>query len=148
MNQDIDLLQANYGTTSKLDYQLAILPWGATEPHNLHLPYLTDAILSHDVAVDAADVVLMKNSLMDVPAAIRLSRKTLRNIRQNLFWAFFYNVLGIPLAAGVFINLLGWQLSPVFAAAAMSLSSFCVVTNAESAFAFERSAMNDSESFF
>ena len=83
-----------------------------------------------DVAVDAADVVLMKNSLMDVPAAIRLSRKTLRNIRQNLFWAFFYNVLGIPLAAGVFINLLGWQLSPVFAAAAMSLSSFCVVTNA------------------
>ena len=83
-----------------------------------------------DVAVDAADVVLMKNSLMDVPAAIRLSRTVLRNIHQNLFWAFFYNVIGIPLAAGLFIPVLGWQLSPMFGAAAMSLSSFCVVSNA------------------
>ena len=83
-----------------------------------------------DVAVDAADVVLMKNRLSDVPAAIRLSRATLRNIHQNLFWAFFYNVIGIPLAAGVFIPMLGWQLNPMFGAAAMSLSSFCVVTNA------------------
>ncbi len=83
-----------------------------------------------DVAIDAADVVLMKSSLMDVPAAIRLSRSTLRNIRQNLFWAFFYNAIGIPLAAGVWIPVFGWQLSPMFGAAAMSLSSFCVVTNA------------------
>ncbi len=83
-----------------------------------------------DVAIDAADVVLMRNSLRDVPAAIRLSRGTLRNIHQNLFWAFFYNVIGIPLAAGVWIPLLGWQLNPMFGAAAMSLSSFCVVTNA------------------
>ncbi|MGN0733679.1 MAG: metal-transporting ATPase, partial [Emergencia sp.] len=83
-----------------------------------------------DVAVDAADVVLMKSSLLDVPAAIRLSRATLRNIHQNLFWAFIYNVVGIPLAAGVFIGVLGWQLNPMFAAAAMSLSSFSVVTNA------------------
>lgn len=83
-----------------------------------------------DVAVDAADIVLMKSKLSDVPAAIRLSRKTLRNIHQNLFWAFIYNVIGIPLAAGLFISLFGWQLNPMFAAAAMSLSSFCVVTNA------------------
>ncbi len=83
-----------------------------------------------DVAVDAADVVLMKSSLLDVPAAIRLSRATLRNIHQNLFWAFFYNSIGIPLAAGVFIAWLGWELNPMFGAAAMSLSSFCVVTNA------------------
>ncbi len=83
-----------------------------------------------DVAIDAADVVLMKSSLLDVPAAIRLSRATLRNIRQNLFWAFFYNSIGIPLAAGVFIPILGWQLNPMFGAAAMSLSSFCVVSNA------------------
>ena len=83
-----------------------------------------------DVAIDAADVVLMKSRLSDVPAAIRLSRATLRNIHQNLFWAFIYNIMGIPLAAGVFIHLLGWQLNPMFAAAAMSLSSFCVVTNA------------------
>jgi Cu2+-exporting ATPase len=83
-----------------------------------------------DVAIDAADVVLMKSRLLDVPAAIRLSRATLNNIRQNLFWAFIYNIIGIPLAAGVFIRLLGWQLNPMFAAAAMSLSSFCVVTNA------------------
>lgn len=83
-----------------------------------------------DIAIDAADVVLMKNSLLDVPAAIRLSRATLRNIHQNLFWAFFYNVIGIPLAAGVFAPFLGWQLNPTFGAAAMSLSSFCVVTNA------------------
>ena len=83
-----------------------------------------------DVAVDAADVVLMKNSLADVPAAIRLSRGTLRNIHENLFWAFFYNVIGIPLAAGVFIGWLGWELNPMFGAAAMSLSSFCVVSNA------------------
>ena len=83
-----------------------------------------------DIAIDAADVVLMKNSLLDVPAAIRLSRATLRNIHQNLFWAFFYNVVGIPIAAGVFASVLGWQLNPTFGAAAMSLSSFCVVTNA------------------
>lgn len=83
-----------------------------------------------DVAIDAADVVLMKSRLSDVPAAIRLSRATLRNIHENLFWAFFYNVIGIPLAAGAFIKLFGWQLNPMFGAAAMSLSSFCVVTNA------------------
>ena len=83
-----------------------------------------------DVAVDAADIVLVNNSLLDVAAAIRLSRATLGNIRQNLFWAFFYNVIGIPLAAGVWIPLFGWELSPMFGAAAMSLSSFCVVTNA------------------
>ena len=83
-----------------------------------------------DVAIDAADVVLMKSRLSDVPAAIRLSRATLRNIHENLFWAFIYNTIGIPLAAGVFISLLGWQLNPMFAAAAMSLSSFSVVTNA------------------
>ena len=83
-----------------------------------------------DVAIDAADVVLMKSNLLDVPAAIRLSRATLRNIHENLFWAFIYNIIGIPLAAGVWINLFGWQLSPMFGAAAMSLSSFCVVSNA------------------
>ena len=83
-----------------------------------------------DVAIDAADVVLMKSRLSDVPAAIRLSRATLRNIHENLFWAFIYNVIGIPLAAGAFISILGWQLNPMFAAAAMSLSSFSVVTNA------------------
>ena len=83
-----------------------------------------------DVAIDAADVVLMKSKLSDVPAAIRLSRATLKNIHENLFWAFFYNVIGIPLAAGVWIPLFGWQLNPMFGAAAMSLSSFCVVTNA------------------
>ena len=83
-----------------------------------------------DIAIDAADVVLMKSRLSDVPAAIRLSRATLRNIHENLFWAFFYNVIGIPLAAGVWIPLFGWQLNPMFGAAAMSLSSFCVVSNA------------------
>ena len=83
-----------------------------------------------DIAIDAADVVLMKSKLTDVPVAVRLSRKTLRNIHENLFWAFIYNVIGIPLAAGVCIPLLGWQLNPMFGAAAMSLSSFCVVTNA------------------
>ena len=83
-----------------------------------------------DVAIDAADIVLMKSRLSDVPAAIRLSRATLKNIHENLFWAFFYNVIGIPLAAGVFTAALGWKLNPMFGAAAMSLSSFCVVTNA------------------
>ncbi|MBP3578154.1 MAG: heavy metal translocating P-type ATPase [Lachnospiraceae bacterium] len=83
-----------------------------------------------DIAIDAADVVLMKSRLLDVPAAIRLSRATLRNIHQNLFWAFFYNSIGIPLAAGVFIPVFGLELNPMFGAAAMSLSSFCVVTNA------------------
>ena len=83
-----------------------------------------------DIAIDAADVVLMKNRLSDVPAVIRLSRATLRNIHENLFWAFFYNLIGIPLAAGVWYPLLGWKLNPMFGAAAMSLSSFCVVTNA------------------
>ena len=83
-----------------------------------------------DIAIDAADVVLMKSQLSDVPAAIRLSRVTLRNIHENLFWAFFYNVIGIPLAAGVWIPVFGWTLNPMFGAAAMSLSSFCVVTNA------------------
>lgn len=85
---------------------------------------------STDIAIDAADVVLMKSSLRDVAAAIRLSRQTLRNIHENLFWAFFYNIIGIPLAAGVWIPFFGWQLNPMFGAAAMSLSSFCVVTNA------------------
>lgn len=83
-----------------------------------------------DIAIDAADVVLMKSRLSDVPAAIRLSRATLKNIHENLFWAFIYNIIGIPLAAGVWIPLFGWQLNPMFGAAAMSLSSFCVVTNA------------------
>ena len=83
-----------------------------------------------DVAIDAADVVLMKSDLADIPAAIRLSRRVLTNIHENLFWAFIYNVIGIPLAAGVWIPLFGWQLNPMFGAAAMSLSSFCVVTNA------------------
>ena len=99
-------------------------------------PALTEADLGvaigagADIAIDAADVVLMQNRLSDVPAAIRLGRATLRNIRQNLFWAFFYNAIGIPLAAGVFIAPLGWELNPMFGAAAMSLSSFCVVSNA------------------
>ena len=83
-----------------------------------------------DVAIDAASVVLVKSRLRDVPAAIRLSRATLRNIHENLFWAFFYNVIGIPLAAGVWYPVFGWKLNPMFGAAAMSLSSFCVVTNA------------------
>lgn len=83
-----------------------------------------------DIAIDAADVVLMKSRLLDVPAAIRLSRATLKNIHENLFWAFFYNVIGIPLAAGIWIPIFGWKLNPMFGAAAMSLSSFCVVTNA------------------
>ena len=83
-----------------------------------------------DIAIDAADVVLMRSSLADVPAAVRLSRATLRNIHENLFWAFFYNAIGIPLAAGLFVGVLGWKLNPMFGAAAMSLSSFCVVTNA------------------
>ncbi len=83
-----------------------------------------------DIAIDAADVVLMKSRLSDVPAAIRLSRATLKNIHENLFWAFFYNIIGIPLAAGLWIPIFGWKLNPMFGAAAMSLSSFCVVTNA------------------
>ena len=83
-----------------------------------------------DIAIDAADVVLMKSRLRDVPAAIRLSRGTLKNIKENLFWAFIYNIIGIPLAAGIFIPIFGWKLNPMFGAAAMSLSSFCVVTNA------------------
>ncbi|MBQ0059033.1 MAG: metal-transporting ATPase, partial [Lachnospiraceae bacterium] len=83
-----------------------------------------------DVAIDAADVVVMKSNLTDVAAAIRLSRQTLKNIHENLFWAFFYNVIGIPLAAGCYVKLFGWSMNPMFGAAAMSLSSFCVVTNA------------------
>ena len=83
-----------------------------------------------DVAIDAADVVLMNSKLTDVSSAIRLSRKTLTNIHENLFWAFIYNVIGIPLAAGVWIPIFGWALNPMFGALAMSLSSFCVVTNA------------------
>ncbi|MBE5760191.1 MAG: heavy metal translocating P-type ATPase [Clostridiales bacterium] len=83
-----------------------------------------------DVAIDAADIVLMKSGLLDVPAAIRLGRATLTNIHENLFWAFIYNTIGIPLAAGLFIGILGWQMNPMFGAAAMSLSSFCVVSNA------------------
>ena len=83
-----------------------------------------------DIAIDAADVVLMNSRLSDVPAAVRLSRAALRNIHENLFWAFFYNAVGIPLAAGALIPIFGWQLNPMFAAAAMSLSSVCVVTNA------------------
>ena len=82
------------------------------------------------VAIVASNVVLMKSRLIDVPAAVRLSRATLTNIHENLFWAFFYNVIGIPLAAGLWYPLLGWKLNPMFGAAAMSLSSFCVVTNA------------------
>lgn len=87
-------------------------------------------IIEGSSAIDAADIVLMKSKLCDVPAAIRLSRATLRNIRENLFWAFFYNVVGIPLAAGVWISAFGWKLNPMFGAAVMSLSSFCVVSNA------------------
>lgn len=83
-----------------------------------------------DIAIDAADIVLMKSRPSDIPAAIRLSRATLKNIHENLFWAFIYNVIGIPLAAGVWIPVFGWELNPMFGAAAMSLSSFCVVTNA------------------
>ena len=83
-----------------------------------------------DIAIDAADVVLMKSRVSDVPAALRLSRATLRNIHENLFWAFIYNIIGIPLAAGAWVHLFGWTLNPMFGAAAMSLSSFCVVTNA------------------
>ncbi len=83
-----------------------------------------------DIAIDSADIVLMNSKLSDVPSAIRLSRATLKNIHENLFWAFFYNAIGIPLAAGLFINLFGWELNPMFGAAAMSLSSFCVVSNA------------------
>ncbi len=83
-----------------------------------------------DIAIDAADIVLMKDSLRSVPASIRLGRATLRNIRENLFWAFIYNVIGIPLAAGAYVKLFGWSMNPMFGAAAMSLSSFCVVTNA------------------
>ncbi len=83
-----------------------------------------------DIAIESADVVLMNSKLSDVPAAIRLSRATLKNIHENLFWAFFYNAIGIPLAAGLFINVFGWELNPMFGAAAMSLSSFCVVSNA------------------
>ena len=83
-----------------------------------------------DIAIDAADVVIMKNSIRDVAAAIRISRRTLKNIKENLFWAFIYNVLGIPLAAGCYIAAFGWELNPVFGAAAMGLSSFCVVSNA------------------
>lgn len=83
-----------------------------------------------DIAIDAADVVLMKSRLSDVPAAIRLSRKTLKNIHENLFWAFFYNIIGIPLAAGLWYSIFGWEMNPMFGAAAMSLSSFCVVSNA------------------
>ena len=83
-----------------------------------------------DIAIDSADVVLMKSKLSDVPALIRLSKKTLKTIHQNLFWAFIYNVIGIPLAAGAFIYLLDWEMNPMFGAAAMSVSSFIVVTNA------------------
>ena len=83
-----------------------------------------------DVAIDAADIVLMKSTLIDVAAAVRLSRATLRNIKENLFWAFIYNIIGIPLAAGAYVGLLGWEMNPMFGAAAMSLSSFCVVSNA------------------
>ena len=83
-----------------------------------------------DIAIDAADIVLVKSSLLDVPAAIRLSMAAMRNIKENLFWAFIYNIIGIPLAAGVWIPIFGWTLNPMFGAFAMSLSSFCVVTNA------------------
>jgi Cu2+-exporting ATPase len=83
-----------------------------------------------DIAIDSADIVLMKSRLSDVASAIRLSRATLKNIHENLFWAFFYNAIGIPLATGVFVNIFGWELNPMFGAAAMSLSSFCVVSNA------------------
>ena len=83
-----------------------------------------------DIAIESADIVLMNPSIMGVAKAIKASRNTIRNIKQNLFWAFFYNAVGIPLAAGVVINTLGWELNPMFGAAAMSLSSFCVVTNA------------------
>jgi Cu2+-exporting ATPase len=83
-----------------------------------------------DIAIDAADIVLMKGSIRDVAAAIRISRATIRNIHENLFWAFFYNVIGIPLAAGCYVAAFGWTLNPMFGAAAMGLSSFCVVSNA------------------
>ena len=83
-----------------------------------------------DIAIEAADIVLMKSDLMDAVAAVELSKATIRNIKENLFWAFIYNIIGIPLAAGAFYPILGWRLNPMFAAAAMSLSSVCVVTNA------------------
>jgi Cu2+-exporting ATPase len=96
------------------------------------------------VAVDAADVVLMKSRLADAVAAVRLSRATLKNIKENLFWAFVYNLVGIPLAAGVFIPFTGWKLTPMFGAAAMSMSSFCVVTNALRLNFFKLYGENDS----
>jgi Cu+-exporting ATPase len=83
-----------------------------------------------DIAIESADVVLMKSDLLDVVTAIQLSKSTIRNIKQNLFWAFFYNAIGIPLAAGAFYSLFGWKLNPMFGAAAMSMSSVCVVSNA------------------
>ena len=103
------------------------------EPHALHRAAVEVAAEVREgvgVLIDAADVVLMKSRLSDVPAAIRMSKATLRNIHENLFWAFFYNVIGIPLAAGIWYPIFGWKLNPMFGAAAMSLSSFCVVTNA------------------
>lgn len=103
----------------------------STTPRRSPAPISAIAIgAGTDIAIDAADIVLMKSRLSDVPAAIRLSRATLRNIHENLFWAFIYNVIGIPLAAGVWIPAFGWELNPMFGAAAMSLSSFCVVSNA------------------
>ena len=115
----------------KRDGRVAMVGDGINDAPRLREPILVlQSVRERILQIDAADVVLMKSRLSDVPAAIRLSRATLRNIHENLFWAFFYNVIGIPLAAGVWIPFFGWKLNPMFGAAAMSLSSFCVVTNA------------------
>ena len=131
-----NIIGIRFNVIEQSDCRLIIIIPGAVGEGIIDAPAVTSADMGiaigagADVAIDAADVVLVKSRLSDVPAAIRLSRGTLRNIHENLFWAFFYNVIGIPLAAGIWIPIFGWKLNPMFGAAAMSLSSFCVVTNA------------------